>query len=152
MLSELTGASIQGWKKSWFVKRRDEKKKTIQRKTMLLWNWWDAGLWSATCRRILSQGLCPHPCLCHPPSGLSHLPHRPTYPNSPSNSYNRPKTRLFFILPKFSHLALLPLAGFRTLVLLYMAADGSTLPYFQETVQTYMPIHAMRSARYRLLG
>lgn len=77
-------------------------------------------------------------------------PSQPSYPNSPSSPYssskNPPSLHSPQILPSRSHLALLPLAGFRTLVLVYMAAEGSTPPDFQETVQVYMPIHALSSA------
>lgn len=98
------------------------------------------------------QGLCPYPCACHPPSGRPHLPpSRPTPTLAPVRLIVQ-KTRLLFILPKFSHLALLPPAGLRAPVLVYMAAEGYTLPYFQETVQTYMPVPAMRSAGDRLFG
>lgn len=92
------------------------------------------------------QGLLPHPCFCHLPSGL---PHRP-----PACAAC-PKTCLLFILPKFSHVFPILHAfpwPILTLMLVYMGAEGFTLPDFQETIQLYMPIHALGSASWWLFG
>lgn len=73
------------------------------------------------------QGLCPPPCSCHLPSGLPRLPPSrptPTFPSSLHNSSNSPA----FPHPPFPGWIQSPGAG-----------EGSTLPYFQESFQTYMP-------------
>lgn len=85
------------------------------------------------------QGLCPYPCSCRLPSG----PAQRIQKNPPS--LHPPQ-----ILPCLSHLALLPPGWIQNPGA--GAVEGSTLPYFQETFQTYMPGCVIWSASNRLLG
>lgn len=95
-------------------------------------------------------GLCPHPCWCHPPSGQPHLPKRSLKPVQliQKSAFSHPPQ----ILPCLSHLAIVPLAEFSTLLLVSMAVEGPSLPYFQETIQTCMPNHALSCASHWLVG
>lgn len=90
------------------------------------------------------QGLSPHPCSCHPPSGPPPSLSRLIQKNTPSLQPPPKFSGLCLILRSFPWLDPEP----SVLVLVRV----STLPYFQETFQTYMPTRAMRSASYRLFG
>lgn len=134
-------ASTEGWRRRWYVKRSDEKtsqgKRGVVRNLMRCW----------FMVRILD------PCSCHFPSGLLLLPpSRPTpalppacaTAQKPAFSTSSPNSAMSVpsCAPSPGWIQN-PGAG---------SHEGSTLPYFQERVQTYMPSCAMRSASYRLLG
>lgn len=78
------------------------------------------------------QGLRPHPCWCRPPSGRRRfLPMRPIQEPAISSPSPNPASPL-----RLSHVALPPLAEFRTVVLEHR---DPLSPYFQETVQECLP-------------
>lgn len=93
-----SGVLIQGWKrKSKDEKMRQRKRESHCHKAVMR-------CWFMVCdmQARPHRGLCPLPCSCHLPSGPP-----PPFPADllQLSLQAHPKTRLLFILPKFSHVS-----------------------------------------------
>lgn len=97
------------------------------------------------------RGLYLHSLLVSSSIWPAALSSRLTYSRSVSSLYSQSKTPPSLHRPLIL-LSLRLLAEFRTPMLLSRVTEGSTLPYFQETVQPHMPEHALSRASHCRLG
>lgn len=147
MLFELWGLDLRLEEK--LICKKGQMKKQVREKGVSASNWWDAGLWTATCRCRHHRGQRSRPRSCRLPSGMPHLPpSRPAATLRPACTTRPKKPASFSSSPKFASVPSCTLSpGW---IQHRGSGEGSTLPYFQETVQTYMATRAMKSASYWL--